>query len=346
MSSSAEELDPADRAAEVEGRLGWLRSLLTEPGARGVLLHSRASFAWATLGGLNHVVVGAEGGAVPLLVTGQGAWALAPINEAGRIADEEVVGLPIQVHSVPWEDPAAVAFEAERLAGGTILSEVDLGDVLQGRRSQLISAEHARMRSLSADIATTMDRALGDVQRGDTEHEVGGRVAGELLAKGIRAPVLLAAADERIERYRHPLPTSRPVRRRLMAVAVGERWGLHAAVTRFIDLEPPSAELQRRAAATAEVLEAMRAATRPGETLGGVLAAAREAYGAVGFDHEWLLHHQGGTIGYAPRERIATPADETALRPGMAVAWNPSIAGTKLEATMIVTEGEPEELPR
>lgn len=320
--------------------------MLAEHGAAAVLLGSRASFAWATLGGLNHVVVGSEGGAVPLLVSADGAWALAPRNEAARIADEELAGLPIEVHPIPWEDPGAAGAAARALAGDAVLAEHDLGDGLVDRRSRLVAAEHDRMRHLAGDIASTLDALLPDVRRGDTEHAVAGRVAGALLAMGIRTPVLLVAADERIERYRHPIPTDTPVLGRVMAVAVGERWGLHAAVTRIVNLGPPSPEIRRRAAATAEVLDAMRAATRPGSTLDDVLGAARAAYESTGFGEEWRLHHQGGTIGYAPRERIATPGDTTELRAGMAVAWNPSITGTKLEATMIVTDGDAEELAR
>lgn len=339
-------IDSAGRAGTVQERLNGVRALLADRGAAAVLLRSRATFAWLTLGGLSHVVVGSEQGAVPLLVSGEGAWALAPQNEAARIADEELAGLQVQVRPIPWEDPGAVASAVTALAGDIILTEEDLGEALVDRRSQLGAAEHDRMRELADDITLTLDGLLPDVRRGDTEHTVAGRVAGALLAKGIRAPVLLVAADDRIGRYRHPIPTATPVLGRVMAVAVGERWGLHAAVTRIVNLGPPSPEIRRRAAATAEVLEAMRAATRPGATLDEVLRAARQAYEASGFGDEWRLHHQGGTIGYAPRERIATPGDRTELRAGMAVAWNPSVTGTKLEATMIVTGGEPEELAR
>ncbi len=339
-------IDSTARAGAVAGRLDTLRALLAERGAGAAVLHSRASFAWLTLGGLNHVVVGSEGGAVPLLVSGDGAWALAPENEAARIADEELTGVPVEVRPVPWEDPGAVAAAARELAGDAILDEGGLDGALVDRRSQLIATEHDRMRELASDIASALDTLLPEVRRGETEHAVAGRVAGALLANGIRAPVLLIAADDRIARYRHPIPTGNPVLGRVMAVAVGERWGLHAAVTRIVNLGPPSPEIRRRAAATGEVLEAMRAATRPGATLDEVLGAARAAYESTGFGDEWRLHHQGGTIGYAPRERIATPGDRTELHAGMAVAWNPSITGTKLEATMIVTDGEPEELAR
>ena len=338
--------EPDGRAEEVTERLAWLRSSASERGAAGVLIRGRASFAWATLGGLNHVVVGSDAGAVPLLVTAGGAWAIAPVNEAARITDEELAGLPIEVRRVAWEDPSAIAAEVEHLAGGTVVGEADLGDSLIDRRSRLVPAEHARMRQIASEVASALGETLGALQPGHTEHEVSGRLAGSLLSAGIRAPVLLVAADERIDRYRHPIPTDHVIRGRLMAVAVGERWGLHAAATRIVDIAPPSPELGRRAQATASVLDAMRDHTRAGATLDTVLAAAREAYVAAGFADEWRLHHQGGTIGYAPRERIAVPGDATTLRAGMAVAWNPSITGTKLEATMLVTDGEPDELPR
>jgi Xaa-Pro dipeptidase len=61
-----------------------------------------------------------------------------------------------------------------------------------------------------------------------------------------------------------------------------------------------------------------------------------------GLGREWTNHHQGGTIGYAPRERIATPGDGTVLEAGMAVAWNPSVPGGKAEATLLVTPDDPE----
>jgi Xaa-Pro aminopeptidase len=92
----------------------------------------------------------------------------------------------------------------------------------------------------------------------------------------------------------------------------------------------------------AGVLQAMIAATRPGATLGAVLEAASQAYEAAGLPGEWRNHHQGGTIGYGPRERVATPGDETRLEAGMALAWNPSVPGGKAEATLLLHDDGPE----
>src|SRR3712207_7693622 len=63
--------------------------------------------------------------------------------------------------------------------------------------------------------------------------------------------------------FRSPVPTSTVVQRRLMVVLVGERWGLHAALTGWWQAEPPSGDLARRVEATRGVLAAMSDATRP-----------------------------------------------------------------------------------
>ena len=75
---------------------------------------------------------------------------------------------------------------------------------------------------------------------------------------------------------------------------------------------------------------------RPGRTLGEIFARAAAAYAETGFDGEWQLHHQGGPAGYEPREFLATPDSADVVALGQAYAWNPSIAGTKSEDTILV----------
>jgi Xaa-Pro dipeptidase len=116
---------------------------------------------------------------------------------------------------------------------------------------------------------------------------------------------------------------------------------LHAATTRFAELEPLDEDLLGRTQAVGRVHAAMVAATRPGQTLGDVIAAAQRAYADAGHPEEWRLHHQGGIIGYRGRERIAVPGDPTRIEAGMAFAWNPSIAGAKAEETILLDGSQP-----
>ncbi|MBA2487762.1 MAG: M24 family metallopeptidase [Chloroflexi bacterium] len=335
---AAPEVSGTERSQFMGERLVAVRKLVRAAGGRAVLLDRRRDIAWLTVGAQHHVVLASEAAVAPLLVTADSCYALAPVNEAARIADEELAGLPVEVVSLPWHEPTAVASEATRLGDGAVLSADELGQHLLAVRSRLAPPEHDRMRWLARQLDARMSATLQTLEANMTEDDVAAAMAAELARSGVRVPVLLVAADERIERYRHPLPQGRPVKRRLMLVAVAERWGLHVAATRFRELEPPAPDLQARIGACAEILAAMRAATRPGRTMGEVMAAAIAAYGRSGFPDEWRLHHQGGSIGYAGRERIATPDDATTIQVDMAFAWNPSIRGAKAEATDLLRD--------
>jgi Xaa-Pro dipeptidase len=332
-----------ERREAMADRLAIVRSILADEGAAGALLATRRNFAWVTGGGENHVVTSTESGAVPLLVTAREAVALAPVNEADRIRDEELdssdVATGTRLETIDWfEDPKTLATEIA--GGGELLNDGQLEDRLWPHRALLTAFEHERLAWLGQLLRDAIDETLAAVRVGEPEVECAARLVGSLAGEGVRLPVLLAAADERISRYRHPLPTAQQIRGRVMLVAVAERWGLHVAATRTRELEPPDADLDRRTAAVQDVERAMHEATRAGATLGAVFATAAEAYAEAGFPDEWRYHHQGGIIGYQARERIAVPGDETTISSGMAFAWNPSIAGAKAEQTLILLAGD------
>ena len=163
----------------------------------------------------------------------------------------------------------------------------------------------------------------------------------------MNAPVILAAADERIRRYRHPVPTGTIVRNRIMLVLCVERGGLYANLTRFVHFEEPDGETRRRIEASETILRRMREeATRPGRSLGEIFGDCVRFYAEEGFPEEWQLHHQGGLTGYASRELVATPESSYRIRTNQVFAWNPSITGGKAEETFVLTEVGPEILAR
>jgi Xaa-Pro dipeptidase len=324
-----------ERKGVVVGRLDAVRVILERRQLAAALLAARRNFAWLTAGGSNHVATSSETGAAPILVTRDWAAVIAPVNEADRLRDEELGGTGLAMEVVPW-DPAAPAHRAAELAvDDPIADDAALEADVLPVRTVLRPFEVERMAWLATIAGSSVEAALRDAV-GATELELAAEVSQRVTLAGARTPVLLAAADERIVRYRHPLPSSAEVRSRAMLVLVAERWGLHVAVTRFRELQPPDEDLDRRWATVRGVLDAMLAASRPSATLGEVLAIAEQAYERAGFGEEPRFHHHGGIIGYQARERIATTGDSFALQPGMAVAWNPSVAGVKLEATAVL----------
>lgn len=327
------------QAQEYRRRLVALRSLLDRRGDDAALLTSRVDFAWLTAGGTGHILQSSETAIVAMLVTRDDVVAITQNIEAARLADEELDGLDIEVVSVPWWEPAAIDTEARRRLGTNrpVARDPDLEPDLVVIRSVLSDFDRERMAILGQIARVAVEGALAAARPGWSEDELVADLLGRL--PGTRVPVVLAAADERLVRYRHPLPGATPIRRRVMLVLVAERWGLHVALTRIREFEPPDAELARRIEAVGAVQAAMHAATRPGTSLGDVFEAGRAAYAAAGYPEAWRDLHQGGTIGYQSRERVATPGDPTVIESGMAFAWNPSIAGAKAEDTLVLDAG-------
>lgn len=341
MTSSLGRLDlvdpvpPEERLRLVDRRLQRVRELVAEQGASIAVLSSRADVAWLTAGGQHHVVLSSETGVGRLVVSATGATLLAPSIEVDRLAAEELAGLDIEVAGVPWWEPSALDAAVGRIAADRrIVDNAALEIALCAERSVLEDADIERLSTLGQHAERAVTDAIAAVEPGWTEDDLAAALLGGLA--GSRAPVVLVAADERIEHYRHPLPGSHPIRGRVMLVLVAEAWGLHVALTRIRELAPPSPMIAERLRAVADVQRAMIAATRVGAMLGDVFAAAQAAYATAGVPDEWRNHHQGGTIAYHGREVVATPGDRTLIRAGMAFAWNPSIAGAKAEDTFVL----------
>ena len=328
--------DIGQRAALSRERLDAVRALLERRGAPAALLSTRRNVAWLTAGSDAHIVLSSETAVASLLVTRDAAVCITQNIEAARLAEEELEGLGIETVPVPWWESDAIDAEAARRTGAEPLDDDAIEPDLVPLRSVLAPLDRDRFAELGRIGREAVTGALATIAEDATEDDLAAELVGRLV--GVRAPVVLVAADDRLTRFRHPLPKGASIRRRVMLVLVAERWGLHVALTRIRELEPPSGDLARRIQAVGDVERAMHEATRVGATLGDVFLAAQEAYAAAGFPDEWRDHHQGGTIAYQGREVIATPGDETRIEAGMAFAWNPSIAGAKVEDTFVLED--------
>jgi antitoxin VapB len=162
--------------------------------------------------------------------------------------------------------------------------------------------------------------------------------------RGGVAVVTLVGSDERIASYRHPLPTGKAIERYVMLVLCLRWHGLVAATTRLIHFGALPDDLEARARAVAKVDARMIQGTQAGRTLAEQWELAARAYRDVGYPEAIEEHHQGGSIGYLTRERLATPDDTTPMELSQAFAWNPSVRGVKSEDTILLTADGPEVL--
>jgi antitoxin VapB len=218
---------------------------------------------------------------------------------------------------------------------------VDEGDVeadIQQHRWVLMEGERDRYRELCKDTVEIIEAAARAVQPGETEFQIASRMDAACRQRGGVATVNLIAVDDRIAKYRHPLATFQRVEKVAMLILCMRRGGLITAITRFAHIGPVPDAFQERMNKIAAIDAVVIAASRPGRTLGEVFKDLQAAYTAQGEGDQWMLHHQGGLIGYIGRERFATPGEKTVLKPYHCLAWNPSITGVKSEDTIMINE--------
>ena len=321
-------IDGGTRRALLDARVRRVREVMDARGPWTELtLGARRNLAWLTVGSDARIVASSEAGEAAMRITKHDVALLTTETEAPRLRDEELADAGLAMEAAPWFEPRPAATGDARLE-----------DALRHERARLAPAEEERMRWLGVAAADAMRATFERIRPGDSEISIAAALQARLAPRAIATPVILVAADERIARYRHPLATENTLRGIVMVVVVAERWGLHVAMTRmgvFAGRLDP--DVARRFAGARQIERLMHQASRPGGSLVNVFDTARRAYADAGFPDEWRRLHLGGTIAYRPREIVASPADDDAIEPGMAFAWNPSIAGAKVEDTLLLT---------
>jgi Xaa-Pro aminopeptidase len=294
----------------------------------GLWLRRRSNIAWAADGADVHCDSSSALGVASIVWTPARKRVLTNDIEAARLAREEF-GPEWEIQAGPWWERGA---EPE----GNLARDWP-EDCLCELRASLTPLELERVRALGSEVAEVFELAMKRVRPGSSELQFAGELSAALLERGIQAPVILAAAEERIALYRHPIPTQRRVERAFMGVLCASRHGLIVCLTRLVHFGPLRGDLARRHAAVRQVDAALHAATKPGARWCDVLATGIRAYAEYGFAEEWKLHHQGGPMGYECRDFLATPTETRRVAEQQHAGWNPSITGTKSEDTLLST---------
>lgn len=327
-------------------KLARVRELLKRQALDAIYIKRQDNFSWLSCGGINYVGIG-DLGNCGLLVTRTETHAITNNIEGPRIRDEEdISALGFEMHAGVWHDNG---FEARKLAelvpSGKIGYDyacgagVNVAPLVQALRYALTEAEVERYKEAGKLVTRVFEEALAATQPGETEHDVIGRLVGGIRAAGMDVMNALCAADERIYRYRHPIPYGATIRERVQLSGNFRYRGLVVCCTRLLNFVPVTAELRMQLLANLRVHAAYYAASVPGRPFSSVLEAGRAVYDAHGYAAEFDKHHQGGPMGYTSRDfRIASDSPGV-IRENQAFGFNPTITGTKSEETGIATAG-------
>jgi antitoxin VapB len=311
-------------------------------GLGAVVLTQKINFQWLTAGADNHVVIDTDGGVAPIVITAEGQYIVTNNIEAVRLEDEEIGELPFEIHFMNWHDENRAGMLAQMVEGrvasaGPWPADAEVTDRPLARlRWSLLEPEIERYRELGRITVQALGEVAREIEPGMTEHEIGAKLAAKLIAQNIIVSVLLIAVDERMSKYRHPIPTDKRLEKQAMLVVGARKWGLDISATRLVHFGKLPAELAEKHRAVCQIDATFISETRPGEGIA--------AYEASGYRDEWKLHHQGGATGYAPRDYKGTMQCPETVLENQVFAWNPSITGTKSEDTIIAMADQTEVL--
>lgn len=336
-------------SAELAHKLDRLRNWMQDRRLEAVLLGRQPNFSWLTCGGEAHVPLNSDLATARIVVTRDRAHLIANRIEMPRLEREALPAWDAELKVHDWHDPAAASrlftsvAHPDRTASdtgewGTREAASDLAPL----RYDFHPLEKRRYRKLGSDVEKALRQACQQVKSGQTEYEIASFLAREAWALELTPIVLLVATDQRIRQFRHPLPTKKKLRKHAMLVLVARRGGQFAAATRILHFGPIPRDIRRRHDAVCAVDAHLQAASVPGARVADVFRKGMEVYAEHGFPNEWEHHHQGGATGYLGREYLGSPDSSQIVRENQPFAWNPSIAGTKSEDTLLSGARGPE----
>ena len=319
-------------------RMAPLRELMKQKGLEAIVLRRNPNLAWA-IAGRAHVPTTVDAACFDLVITQETATAITNVVEAPRLIAEELPS-EVSVKTVQWSESR----DSQLPSGAKVGSDqpgadrIDLGTEIEIIRASLIEADVERFKQICVDAAAALGSAMKQVESSDREIDVAGLITHALWQADLEIAFLGVAGQDRVHKFRHPLPTSAVVGNRVSASICAKRKGLIASVTRIVSFDPISDAMANDYEAIFKVEAAMLDATVAGRAFSDPVNAAIAAYPANGFDgDEWTKHHQGGPTGFLPRDWPANTGSARLIANNQPIAWNPTGKGFKSEDTIIAT---------
>ena len=330
---------------ELTYKVSKLREIMLDRNLDGIFIKRQDNFAWLSCGGRNYVGVG-DMGNCGLLVTADKCYAVSNNIERPRMIDENMLeDMGFEYHSFIWHDGAREAAILNDLVpsgriGYDYGGKDNVSAEIKAVRMDLTEAEIERYICIGRDASEAIESAAQCIRKGMSEYEIAGTIIKNMEDRGLEELSCMVAADERIFKYRHPLPTAKCVEGRVQVGGNFRRDGLVICLTRYASFGKPSEELEKQMLANQMIDCTLIAACEPGVVLCDALLKGKAKYEELGYGEEFNKHHQGGPIGYAGRDYRVDFGVKDTVKAHQGFCWNPSITGTKSEDTYVVEKGK------
>ncbi len=321
-----------------------VRDFLQREKLDALVLGRQDNFAWITAGGDNRVVTTTEMGEGFVVLTQDHKWLVSHHMDGRRFMEEQVPDQGYELVTLYWHQGTPVAKIAELTRGMRIGADFPMPGA-QHYASQIVDLHYPftdldlkRLRWIGKKSDELITQVAGDLQPGMTEQEIAACLAYEYTRAGITLDALMVGADDRVKRYRHPLPTDKKLERFAFLHPPGRRWGVHANITRLVHFGEPPPDVRNAFKAVTTVAAHVAAMLAPGVRFADILAEQKRLYAEFGYADEWNYHFLGGISGYTLVDPARCLDPQAHVVERQSYGYFITITGAKFEELMLFTE--------
>jgi Xaa-Pro aminopeptidase len=263
------------------------------------------------------------------------------------IEEEFLDQLGFEARVMPWYEDMTLSFVEEIIGGEKVASDsglagtVDANFMLLQFERVLCDNEIGRYLHLGKIFSETIESYMKTIRPGDKERAIAGRLNAKMWENGLEGVLFLVAADDRIYKHRHPIPTEKKVEKLLMISCNARYKGLITKITRMVYFGKLPEDLKTQYRKTIDIENKIAAMTKPGLDDIEILEESKKLYAEAGCPEMWKVHHQGGPQSYTNGFYLITPSRHEKVQLNQVYGYNPSITGTKTEDAIIITEEGP-----
>jgi antitoxin VapB len=329
--------------AEIQIKEDRLKKALTLSGHDSLIITRRANIAWLSGGGLAVSDRMSPYSPVYLVFTPHRKYAVGYTMDLPRTMDEELAGLAYEGVSLPTfgKTPGEAALDLSQgrtAADADFLGVDDIDDAIIDLYLPYTTEEVARYRAIAEESARILTELASWAQPGMTERQVFARMWERYLENNFEGMFMFVGADERIEKYRHPVPSDKKIQDAVLLAPTGVKHGLATLSTRMVYFKQPPPEIRERFESVAAMQATMIRETRPGVRHNDLLQTIFRMYREFGHEGEMYNHFHGGPTNY--RGSFPAPMQDPAatVQVNSSFAYYLTLTGVKSEDLLLVKD--------
>lgn len=334
---------------EFEIKKQRLTEYMCKNNIEAILLAKNSNYYWLMCGSRNKLVDYSELGASSLLFYNNRLFLITNNIEINRMIEEETNNFAfIEPIFYNWYENDGFEKNIKKIVNlkkvfqdyPLLKSANLLGKDFDKLKYCLTSGEKERYIILGKKTAECMTDTIDCIQQKMSEFEVQALLSQKLITHGFMPWIILIASDQRIFKYRHPIPTAKRIDKYVMVAVGALKGGLIACCTRFLHFGEPDNHILKARDIISKIDSEMILSSRPGVKYSEIFQREVNNFNSYGLKDEWQNHHQGGPLGYEGRYFLVNYKTDSIIEENNAIAWNPSMYGYKSEDTIVVEKDE------